>query len=106
MLYFVKSELRGAPPLPLEQWLDLLVKQFEIEASYQKEGKILAQGVYAGRKGGCCIYDVESNEVLHRLIGRLPAHAFLDWEVIPLFSHEQQLEVAKEHLASMRESKK
>jgi muconolactone D-isomerase len=56
--------------------------------SYQKQDKILAGGVFAGRKGGCYIYDVESNEELHRLISQIPGHAFLDTEVIPLFSLE------------------
>jgi muconolactone delta-isomerase len=106
MLYFVKAEPKGVPPMPPEQWMELLVKQFEIEISYQKQGKILAQGDFAGGTGGCYIFDVESNEELHRLIAQIPTHAFLDTEVIPLLSKEQNTEILKQVLSSMRESKK
>jgi len=105
MLYFVKEELKGEPPLPLKQWVELLMKKTETEISYQKQGKILAQGDFAGGKGGCYIYDVESNEELHKLRSQLPAHAFLDTEVIPLVSLEQMLGMFKSFLASMQESK-
>ncbi len=106
MLYFVRSELIGGPPLPLEQWLELLLKAMEIEVGYEKQGKIIAQGDYAVGKGGCCIYDVESNEELHRLIAKLPTHAFLDWEVIPLLSREKTIEMIKQARASMQKSGK
>jgi muconolactone D-isomerase len=86
MLYFVRAEMKGAPVLPPKQWIELLMKEFKIEIGYQKQGKILAQGHYAGGKGGCYIYDVESNEELHRLICTLPSMAFLDWEVKPLLA--------------------
>jgi muconolactone D-isomerase len=106
MLYFVKAELKGTPPLPPEQFLELIVKETETEISYQKQGHILAQGSFAGGKGGCYIYDVESNEDLQKLVSRLPTFSFLDWEAIPLLSHEQNLEMLKQTLSSMRESKK
>ena len=106
MLYFVKSELKGGPQMPPEQWLELLVKEFEMEISYQKQGKILAIGDLSGGKGSCIIYDVESNDELHELVSVLPTFSFLDWEVIPLLSREQNLQITKQTLTSMRESKK
>lgn len=106
MLYLVKAELKGAPPVPPEQWMELLVKEMKTEKGYQKQGQILAQGDFAGGKGGCYIYDVESNEELHKLLSQLPTFTFLDWEVIPLLSREQNLELVKQTQASMPESKK
>ena len=106
MLYLVKSELKGALPCPLEQWMELLLKEMETETGYLKQGKILAQGDFAGRKGSCYIYDVESNEELHKLLGQLPTFSFIDWEVIPLLSREQNLKLIKQMQASMPEPKK
>ena len=76
MLYFVKAELKGALPFALEKWHELLIKTMEIELGYKEQGKILALGDFAGRKGGCYIYDVESNEELHKLLGRIPVFPF------------------------------
>jgi len=101
MLYFVRAELKSAPSLPPKQWIELLIKEFEIELDYQKQGKILAQGHYAGSKGGCYIYDVESNDELHRLVCGLPTISFLNWEVAPLVSPEQNLQMIKQVKDSM-----
>lgn len=98
MLYLVKSELKGAPPLAVEKWHEVLAKGMETEAGYRKQGKILAQGDFVGRKGGCYIYDVESNDELHKLLGQLPMFPFLDWEIIPLISREKNLEFIKQFL--------
>ena len=101
MLYFVRAEMKGMPPLPPKQWIELIEKEMEMEIEYQKQGKILAQGDYAGGKGGVYIYDVESNEELHSLICRIPSIAFLEWEVKPLLSPEDNLEMIKQAKASM-----
>ena len=106
MLFLVKAELRGTYPLPPEQFLELVVKDLETEINYQKKGKILAQGAFAGGKGGYNIYDVESNEGLHTLISQLPLFPFCDWEIVPLVSYEKAVESTKQSLASIQASRK
>jgi muconolactone D-isomerase len=105
MLFFVRSELKGMPPLSPKQWLEFVIKGMEMEIDYQKQGKILAQGDFAGEKGGCAIYDVESNEELHKLLGQIPAHAFLDFDVVPLVAREYNLQFIKQVQASMPDTK-
>ena len=105
MLFYVKGELKGVVPLPPEQLLELAVKESETVISYGKQGKVLAGGTFAGRKGGCGIFNVDSPEELHILVSQLPMFPFCEWEIIPLIPTEVALEGTKQALASMRASK-
>ena len=105
MLFFVKAEIKGAFPLPPEETLELAVKEWETVISYKQQGKILAGGALAGRKGGCGIVDVDSSEELDTLVSQLPMFPFCEWEIIPLNTPEYALESAKQALASVRASK-
>ncbi|MBA7491093.1 hypothetical protein ES702_01638 [subsurface metagenome] len=105
MLFFVKAETKGAFPLPPEETLELVVKEWETVISYKQQGKILAGGALAGRKGGCGIFDVDSSEELNTLVSQLPCFPFSEWEIIPLNTTEYALESAKQALASVRASK-
>jgi len=106
MLFLLKSELKGAFPLPLGQWMELVVKNTETLISYKQQGKILAGGPASNAKGGYFILDVDSNEELQGLVSRLPLFPFSDSEVIPLVTLEQALEPAKQALAQVQASKK
>lgn len=105
MLFFVKAEVKGMVPLPPEQLLELAVKEWETVISYRQQGKILAGGALAGRKGGCGIWNVESAEELHTLLFQLPLFPFLECEIIPLIPVEYALEGTKQALAAVRASK-
>ena len=102
MLFFVKGEVKGVLPLPPEQSLELQVKEWETCLSYREQGKTLAGGALAGRKGGCGIFNVDLVEELHRLVSQLPCFPFGEWEIIPLVPIEHALEQAKEALAQLR----
>ena len=105
MSFFVKAETKGAFPLPPEETLELVVKEWETVISYRQQGKVLAGGALAGRKGGCGIFDVDSPEELHTLVSQLPMFPFVEWEVIPLNTPEYALEGAKQALAAVRGSR-
>ena len=105
MLVLFKGEVKGVPPVPPEQFFKLAEKQVETLISYKRQGKILAGGIIAGRKGSYAIWDVDSIEELQRLVTQLPMFPFGENEFIPLISYEQALESVK-RLASMQESKK
>ena len=105
MLFFVKGEVKGAPPLPPEQLLELAVKDWETMLSYGKQGKVLAGGGLAGQKGGCGIFDVDSAEELDTLVSQMPCFPFCEWEITPLVSVEYALEHTKRRLACSARSK-
>ena len=102
MLFFVKGESTGVPPLPPDQVYELVVKEWETLISYKEEGKILAGGAMAGRRGGCAIFDVDSSDALHTLISKMPLFPFIAWEIIPLISSESALERTKQTLAELQ----
>ena len=104
MLFFVKGESKGASPLPPEQTLELAVGEWETVISYRQQGKVLAGGALAGRKGGCGIFNVDSVEELHTLVSQMPLFPFAEWEIIPLTAPEYALEGAKQALAAVRGS--
>jgi muconolactone D-isomerase len=105
MLFFVNSELKGALPLPPEQAFELTIRHWETVISYRQQGKWVAGGGLAGRKGGCGIWNVESAEELHTLVSQLPMFPFGEWEIIPLIPLEYGLEGTKQALAALRASK-
>lgn len=100
MLFLVKSELTQLPPFPPQQVKEIMVQGWEKVIAYQKQGKILAQGMFAGRKGGCVIWDVDSVEELHMLISQSPIFPFLETEITPLISIENALEAEKLAIAA------
>jgi muconolactone D-isomerase len=75
MLVLFKGEVKGTPPLPPEQFMELEVRQVETLMSYKQQGKILAGGIMAGRRGISAIWDVDSIEELQRLLAQLPMFA-------------------------------
>ena len=105
MLFYVKGEMKGLPPLPPEQIMELAIKESETVISYREKGKVLAGGTLAGRKAGCGIFNVGSPEELHALVSQLPMFPFCEWEIIPLIPTEVALEGNKQALASIRASK-
>jgi len=105
MLFYVKGESTGVPPLPPDQVYELVVKEWETIISYKQKGKILAGGALAGRRGGCAIFDVDSIDEIHTLISQMPLFPFIQWEIIPLISSEYALEKAKQALSELQGSK-
>ena len=101
MLFFVKGgpqEKEGPPPLPHEQLLEYVVKEWETVIDFQRQGKILQAYGYVDQPGGFIIYDVSSREELDDLLTQLPMHSFVEseFQVMPLITAEQALERAKQ----------
>lgn len=95
MLVLFKGELKGTAPIPVEQMFELCGKQVETLLSYRQQGKIVAGGIIAGRKGSYAIFDVDSIEELQGLVAQTPLFPFMEVELIPLISYELALEMAK-----------
>jgi len=95
MLMLFKGEAKGTAPLPPKEFFELSGKQVETLSSYKQQGKILAGGIMAGRKGSYAIFDVGSIEELQRLVAQLPMFPFIEVELIPLITYEHALETAK-----------
>lgn len=95
MLFFIKAELRGEPPLPRQEWLGRMASTWEVIKQLENSGKVIAGGAFIGQRAGCVIADVESNEELADMLNRLPLFAHLDWEVVPMIPADRALDSAK-----------
>lgn len=95
MLILFKGEVKGVSPLPPKEFFELAGKQVEILNSYKQQGKILAGGIIAGRKGSYAIFDVDSIEELQGLVAQTPMYPFIEVELIPLIPYELGIETAK-----------
>ena len=96
MLVLFKGEVKGPSPVPPKEFFELAQKQTETLNSYQQQGKILAGGVIAGRKGSYAIFDVDSINELQNLVAQTPLFPFIDVELVPLISYEQAQESVKQ----------
>lgn len=88
MLVLFRGELPTTAPIPSEQVFGLCGKQVEALMNLRQQGKILAGGIIAGRKGSYAIFDVESIDELQGLIAQTPLFPFMDVELVPLVSYE------------------
>ncbi|MFB0566690.1 MAG: muconolactone Delta-isomerase family protein [Candidatus Aminicenantaceae bacterium] len=95
MLILFKGEVKEILPVPQEKFFEIATQQVQTLMDYKQQGKILAGGIMAGRKGSYAIFDVESIEELQGLLAKLPMFPFGENELIPLISYEKALETTK-----------
>jgi muconolactone delta-isomerase len=88
--------MKGAVPQPEEQFREMGRKNVETLLHYKEQGKVLAGGAIAGKKGSYAIFNVDSVEELQVLVIRLSLYQFMEIEVIPLISWEQTLNYIKQ----------
>ena len=102
MLVLMKGEVTRMPSIPPEKFFEMAVQQTQSLKEYYEQGKILAGGIIAGRKGSYAIWDVDSIEELQKYVSQLSMFPFGDYEFIPLISYENAQESSKKLQASMQ----
>jgi len=95
VLFYVKGELREQEDLPSEKWLGMVASTWQAIKQLENNGKVLAGGAMIGKRAGCVIVDVDSNEELFELLTRLPVAGYMEWEVVPLIPADKALDTAK-----------
>ena len=103
MLFF----LRASPKIdtlqpPSVEYLEQVVKEWEIVIDYKKRGKVLDVFCFTDGKGAFSIWDVDSKDALHKIVAQLPMDPYADWEIVPLWTAEETLDKAKQALASLK----
>lgn len=91
MLYLVHMELdpkKGDP----DAFADLAKKETQVSLSYQREGVVTDIWRVVGRYANYSVYDVDSNDELHRRLTSLPLYPYMDIRVTPLAVHPSSLE--------------
>lgn len=102
MLYLLKAEVKQAPPVTQEEFLELAVREWEYIRGLSG-GKVVAAWAMAGRKGGVVVLDVESIDELEDIVYQLPLYPFLDEiEIIPLRDPQERLGFLRKALRALR----
>lgn len=84
------------PTIPLETFLDLVVKEWEFVQRLYRRGKIQFVGKLVGRRGAVAVFDVESASEVDQYITQLPLFPyFTRVQVTPLSHTEEALAAAK-----------
>jgi muconolactone delta-isomerase len=76
----------------------------EAMAKLEAEGKILAGGVAAGKRAGCFIADVSSNDELNALLQGLPFWGLLKWDITPLQNFGDRAAQDRQRAEAMKSS--
>jgi len=99
MKFLVHWKMR---PAPAEEVLKLLPNDLGFCMDLMKKKKLLASYVLAGKPEGFEVFEVESNEEIHRIILEAPFGPFLDFEVWPIVDFDFSLNTLKSVLEKSR----
>jgi muconolactone delta-isomerase len=92
MRFLVHWKMR---PAEAKEVLKLLDKDLKFCMDLMDEGKLLQSYVLAGKPEGFEVFDVESNEEMHKIIMDAPFGPFLDFEVWPIVDFDFSLNTLK-----------
>jgi len=106
MIFLVKVEIERKPDATVEEFFDLIQKEWEMFERLKRRGKVLAGGKLAGRRGAAAIFDVEDNNEIEEVVSKLPLFPFFtSVEIIPLVPSEKALEDARRMNVLIKNSK-
>lgn len=107
LTYLVKGEAVELGPIPPQQMIQLMEKVFipshEMIVKLEKEGKILAGGLFVGQRAGAFIIEAESHDEVDKLLQSLPMWGLVKWKVIPLQSFEDRILVMRKNLELLKQ---
>lgn len=106
LTYLVKGEAVELGPIPPQQMIQLMEQVFipshEMIVKLEKEGKILAGGLFVGQKAGTLIIEAESHDEVDKLLQSLPMWGLVKFKVIPLQSFEDRISVMRKSLEMLK----
>ena len=102
MKFLAVAKLREVPPVPPEQFLKIVLEDFQTIKQYQEEGKTEVGYVLAGLKGFMVVLDVESGAELNGLLAKLSLFTVLDIEIYPLMTVDEALTQVKQSLKAIK----
>ncbi len=96
MLFLVKVEIEKINQMPVRDFFQLLIKEWEFYERMKKRGKVLAGGKLAGRRGAAAIFDADDHAEIEAIVTKLPLFPlFTKIEITPLVNQEQALQDAR-----------
>jgi hypothetical protein len=102
VLYLVIGRPKESAPQATVASLEEGVATLSALVEWERTGKAKFAGVFSGSNGIAFVLDVASHEELHLSVASLPPFPTLDWQVIPMLSAEEDLEIARSALDRYR----
>jgi muconolactone D-isomerase len=87
MLYLVRMDVKIPASLPAAQADAIKLREKEYSQSLQRDGRWRHLWRVVGEYANYSVFDVESNDALHRLLSELPLFPFMEVSVTPLATH-------------------
>jgi muconolactone D-isomerase len=94
MLYLVHMRVHLPGDMPAEEAQALKDRERTYAQRLQRERLWLHLWRVVGKYANYSVFDVESNDELHRLLSELPLYPFMTIEVTPLARHPSAIELA------------
>ncbi|WP_274570954.1 muconolactone Delta-isomerase [Neisseria leonii] len=91
MLFHIRMDVRLPENMPPETAEKIKAEEKAYFQALQQSGKWRHIWRIVGQYSNISIFDAESNEELHRLIGNLPLFPYMRIEVLPLCRHPSSL---------------
>ncbi len=101
MLYLCIGEITGAPPPSTRDLIVKGLKTMEMLVDLQKQGRCLGGGIMSGKMGLVFILDVADNWALNETVIRLPSFSTCEWQIAPLHSFQQDIDITRKVLDAM-----
>ena len=102
MLFLVIGEPKESAPPATVEMLEEGVATLSTLVEWERTGKAKFAGIFSGRNGIAFVIDAASHAELHLAVASLPPFPTLDWQVIPMLSAEEDLEIARGALERYR----
>lgn len=94
MLYHVRMDVHLPVDLDPQERDDVVGRERAYSQELQRAGKWPEIWRVVGEYANYSIFDVESNDELHRILSGLPLFAYMDVEVTPLAVHPSDVKHA------------
>lgn len=94
MLYHVRMDVHLPVDLDPQERDDIVGREKAYSQELQRAGKWPHIWRVVGEYANYSIFDVESNDELHRILSGLPLFAYMDIEVTPLAVHPSDIDHA------------
>ena len=91
MLFHVRMDVNIPLDMPAETANEIKAVEKAYSQELQRQGKWRHIWRITGQYSNISIFDVESCEKLHELLGQLPLFPYMDIEVMPLCRHPSSM---------------
>ncbi|MGE4529257.1 MAG: muconolactone Delta-isomerase [Rhodospirillaceae bacterium] len=93
MLFLVRMDVHPPLDMPAEKFAEIKATEKAYSLSLQRDGRWAHIWRVVGQYSNYSIFDVSSNDELHKLLQDLPLYPYSSFQVTPLATHPSDIAV-------------